>query len=169
VLSGSEIRARSTTYFCLSNTMFSFSSQCWQFICGFSHPFTSNFYHGVSYRYLVHVCLLWWHLNAFHLLPAIWVGYSGEHKEPCIRWGFRCPMWRAILRGKWVAHCKYRDCLVWTCVGPRKHVLDGVQIGATWRIPLNCPCAAAMRPYVKLLWPPVIYAFFYLCNLCFQF
>jgi len=29
-------------------------------------------------------------------------------------------------------------------------------IGATWRIRLNCPSAAAMRPYVKLLWPLVI-------------
>ena len=27
----------------------------------------------------------------------------------------------------------------------------GVHIGATWRIRLNCPCAAAMRPYVELL------------------
>jgi len=31
----------------------------------------------------------------------------------------------------------------------------GVHIGATWRIWLNRPCAAAMRPYVKLLWPLV--------------
>ena len=29
-------------------------------------------------------------------------------------------------------------------------------IGATLRIWLNCPSAAAMRPYVKLLWPLVI-------------
>jgi len=29
---------------------------------------------------------------------------------------------------------------------------DGGHIGATWRIRLNCPCAAAMQPYVKLLW-----------------
>jgi len=153
------------------NTMFSFSSQCWQFICGFSHPFTSNSYHGVSYRYLVHVCLLWWHLNAFHLLPAIWVVYWGEHKKPCIRWGPDAPCEGAILRGEMRGPlesigtlcpelCKNgwtdRDAAsVWTCVGPRKHVLDGVQIGATWRIPLNSPCAAAMRPYVKLLWPPL--------------
>jgi len=27
----------------------------------------------------------------------------------------------------------------------------GVHIGAVWRIRLNRPCAAAMRPYVKLL------------------
>jgi len=31
-----------------------------------------------------------------------------------------------------------------------------VHIDATWRIRLNHPCAAAMRPYVKLLWPLVI-------------
>jgi len=36
-----------------------------------------------------------------------------------------------------------------------KHVLDGVHIGETWRIRLNRPCAATMRPYVKLLSPPV--------------
>ena len=29
--------------------------------------------------------------------------------------------------------------------------LYGVHIGATWRIRLSRPCAAAMRPYVKLL------------------
>jgi len=32
----------------------------------------------------------------------------------------------------------------------------GVHIGATWRIRLSRPCAAAMRPYVKLRWPLVI-------------
>ena len=32
----------------------------------------------------------------------------------------------------------------------------GVHIGATWIIRLNRPCAAAMRPYVKLLWPLVL-------------
>jgi len=35
--------------------------------------------------------------------------------------------------------------------------IHGVQIGGTWRIRRNRPCAAAMRPYVKLLWPLVIY------------
>jgi len=38
-------------------------------------------------------------------------------------------------------------------VGPGNHVLDGVHIGASWRIRLNRPCAAAMWPYVKLLRP----------------
>jgi len=30
---------------------------------------------------------------------------------------------------------------LWTRMGQRKHVLGGVHAGATWRIPLNCPCA----------------------------
>jgi len=34
----------------------------------------------------------------------------------------------------------------------------GVNIGATWRIRWKRPCAAAMRPYVKLLWPLVIFS-----------
>jgi len=34
-------------------------------------------------------------------------------------------------------------------------LLDGVHTGATWRIRLNRPCAAAIRPYVRLLWPLV--------------
>jgi len=47
--------------------------------------------------------------------------------------------------------------VLWTRVAPSKRVyLMGVHIGATWRIPLNGPCAAAMRPYVKSLWPVVI-------------
>jgi len=32
-----------------------------------------------------------------------------------------------------------------------------LHIGTTWRIWLNHPCAAEMRPYVKLLWPLVWY------------
>ena len=40
---------------------------------------------------------------------------------------------------------------VWTRMGPRKHVLDGMHIGATWRIPMDRPCAAAVQPFVKLL------------------
>jgi len=63
----------------------------------------------------------------------------------------------------------------WARMGCRNHVLDGgpevlrdvamvtifwlyiygVHIGAIWRIRLNRPCAAAMRPYVKLLRPLV--------------
>ena len=37
----------------------------------------------------------------------------------------------------------------------RKRALMREHIGATWRIRLNRPSAAAMRPYVKLLWPLV--------------
>jgi len=39
---------------------------------------------------------------------------------------------------------------LWTWVVPRKHVLGGVHIGATWRIPLNRRCAAAMRPFCQI-------------------
>ena len=38
---------------------------------------------------------------------------------------------------------------MWTRVGPRKHVLDGVHIGTTCRIQLNRPGAAAIQTYVK--------------------
>jgi len=51
---------------------------------------------------------------------------------------------------------------LWTRMGPWKRVLHGVHTSATWRIRLNRPRsvgpngAAAMRPYVKLLWPLII-------------
>ena len=40
---------------------------------------------------------------------------------------------------------------LWTRLSRRKHFLQAVHIGATWRIRLTRPCAAAMRPYVILL------------------
>jgi len=48
-------------------------------------------------------------------------------------------------------------------------VLDGAHVGATWQIRLNRPCAAAMRPYVKLFGPHVIpwcYAVLFETYLC---
>jgi len=41
--------------------------------------------------------------------------------------------------------------VLWTLAGPRKHVLGEVHTDATWQTPLNRPCAAAMRPILKLL------------------
>ena len=38
-----------------------------------------------------------------------------------------------------------------TRVDQMTHVLDGVDIGATWQIRLNRPYAAVIRPYAKLL------------------
>jgi len=35
--------------------------------------------------------------------------------------------------------------------GPKKVCIRWVHIGATWQIPLNCPCAVVMRPVVNLL------------------
>jgi len=40
---------------------------------------------------------------------------------------------------------------VWTPLGPRKDVVYGVHIGATWRIRLNRPCTVAMRSFCQLL------------------
>ena len=34
-------------------------------------------------------------------------------------------------------------------------ILDGVHIGASWRIRLNRPCAVTMQPYVRLLRPVI--------------
>jgi len=40
---------------------------------------------------------------------------------------------------------------MWTRVGPRNHVLDGMHIDATWRIRLNHSCAAVMGVTVYAL------------------
>jgi len=38
---------------------------------------------------------------------------------------------------------------VWIRVGPRKHVLGGVHIGATWRMRLNRPCSMVIRLFCR--------------------
>jgi len=52
-----------------------------------------------------------------------------------------------------VSHCKTDEPIELpfggTRVGPRNRVLNWVYIGATWRIRLNDPCAAAMRTSVN--------------------
>jgi len=75
---------------------------------------------------------------------------SSGPKELCIRWGSRSPY----------AKGKFLGAKTWTRVIPRKHVLSGVHTGSTWQIPLNHPCAVAMR-----LWPLVICVMFiwYVC------
>jgi len=45
---------------------------------------------------------------------------------------------------------------MWTRMGPRKHVLDWMHIGATWRIRLNRPCMAAIWPFCQSTLPFVI-------------
>jgi len=57
---------------------------------------------------------------------------------------------------------------LWTLPWQPVLALYEVHIGGTWRIRLNRPCAVAMRPYVKLLWPlvclcvPFLFVFFLL-------
>jgi len=69
-------------------------------------------------------------------------------------------------RGKGVAHCKVqgfcavRELCKNSCTD-RDAVWDAAlgaaQPGTTWQIRLSRPCAAAMLPYVKLLWRHVNY------------
>ena len=51
---------------------------------------------------------------------------------------------RATQQGAARVRCKY-------FVDTDSGILEGVHIGAIWRIPLNRPCGVAMRPYIKLL------------------
>jgi len=96
---------------------------------------------------------------------ALWVVDSCGPKEPLLD-GVRIhPMRRGNFeREKGRPIVTYRDSLswaelnempfgMWTRVGPRKHVFDGLHIGTTWQIRLNRPCAVAMQSYVELLWP----------------
>jgi len=96
----------------------------------------------------------------------------------CISWGQDRHVKGQIIRGKDMSRHAWRQSAMsctklaelivlpfgfWTRVAGRKHkfnrirqvgplCLMGGHIGATWRIQLNSPSAAAMRPYVKLLW-----------------
>ena len=86
----------------------------------------------------------------------------GLHRSSVLDGSPDPPRERTILRGKGghcdvdpiATHCRQLcktavpiEMLfgMWTRLDPGYHVLDGVHIGDTWRIRLNCPCAAAMR------------------------
>jgi len=96
-----------------------------------------NFGQNVSWKLLEIVPAdlldtLWCHLGCWH-------GW-----EPCIRWGYRSPMWRGNFEAeRRQPIVKYNGYLpwagkkaepikmpfgMWTRVSPRNHVLDGVQI-----------------------------------------
>jgi len=113
---------------------------------------------------------------------VVWVMDSGEPKEACIRWSPDPACEGALIRGKGMpAHAHARryssvsyakiaepidlicrlGCGFGLAEGNRNSIvfcrlcqcsLAGGHIGATWRIRLNCPPAAATRPYVKLQW-----------------
>ena len=94
--------------------------------------------------------------------------WRGKGTAHCKVWG----LFRALCKNGWTD----RDVVaVWDAVGPRKCVLDGVDIGATRRIQLSRPCAAALWPYVKLLWPLVFSTHGVICScllpyvICFLF
>jgi len=97
--------------------------------------------------------------------------------------GVQIPHEKGQFWGKWSPIVKYRDFLPWAVKKPlnwsicrlscglgwakgntssivfarwRQCAIPCGHIGPTWRIRLNRPSAAAMRSYVKLLWPLVI-------------
>jgi len=112
------------------------------------------------------VCLsrLWalkkW-LNRSRCSLELWLWWP---KEPCV--GVQIPTCEAaILRVQWCRPSTYRD------MSGGRYTQIGVEpvrcgchlgctrwdhIGATWQIRLNRPCTAAMRPYIKLLWPVLL-------------
>jgi len=96
---------------------------------------------------------------------TVWGVDSGYGpNEPCIRWVQISTHEEAILT-EWSGRprtCRRSIYSKWLDRGRHRYggdadwdVLDDVHIGATWWIRLNRPCVAAMRPYVKLLWPLV--------------
>jgi len=65
--------------------------------------------------------------------PVVWIVGSGVPTEPCVP---NTPMGRGSFeQGKWRPIVKYRD---------------------------HLPCAAAMRSFVKFLWPLVVHCYHYL-------
>jgi len=108
------------------------------------------------------------------------LGYElGGPKEACIRWGPDSSCEWAIIRGIdipgyviWhsavscakiaeLINLAFGYVLGWAEGSTSFNrvcqcALMGGHIGATWQMQLNRPSAAAMRPYVQLLWPLII-------------
>ena len=86
------------------------------------------------------------------------MGSRSSHANGQFLWkehAWACPMTLChdLYKNSWTD----RDAvLVVDLAGPKMHVSSEVHSGASWRISLNRPCAAAMRHVVKLLWPLVI-------------
>jgi len=94
---------------------------------------------------------------------AVWVANSGWPKEA---WASRPHAQGQLWRGKGRPIVKYRDLLltavqkrlpiwtdrdaVWAGSGGPKEACVGVHIVASWRIWLNRPCVAAMRPFCQI-------------------
>ena len=79
-------------------------------------------------------------------------GHAGRH------YAVSCAKWlnRSICHLGCGLRCAEGSTSSIVFAGWRQCALMGGHTGATWRIRFNRPSAAAMRPYVKLLWPLVI-------------
>jgi len=110
---------------------------------------------------------------------TVWVMDSDGPSEACIRCGPDPPCEGAIISEKDVpGHARWQSAVscakmaepidlrfgLWTRVGRRKHKFNLIRqvapTGTSHRIRLNRPSAAAMCPYVILLWPLVIIIIF---------
>ena len=74
---------------------------------------------------------------------------------PCVKGQWWWAKWGRSVYSKWLGSAS-----TGTVRMPIRVYYMGMHIGATWWIRLNEPsvCVAAMRPYVKLVWPVVITA-----------
>ena len=103
---------------------------------------------GVTYRYILTITLsIFYRPDA---LPAAQPTVSKHWRHI----GLSAVINNGIYYSNMESHCKTNSWsdqdYVWDVdcglrVGPRKHVLDGVHIGAACQIWVTCPCAALMR------------------------
>ena len=69
----------------------------------------------------------------------------GEKGRPVVMWSDSLP---------WAVQ-RLPNRLRWHLGVAKEACIGGMHTGATWRILMNCPCSAAMRPVINLLWPLV--------------
>jgi len=123
-------------------------------VCHDSEPYTKTPLNRSTCRFV-------WMLTRVgsrdHVSEGVWIPNAkgqlwGGKGQPIVMYRDLLP-W-AVQKGLNRSRCRLRYAygLGWA---QGSIVLDGVHIGATRRTRLNRLCAAAMRPFVKLLWPLV--------------
>jgi len=109
----------------------------WTLVMCFEHSWPRSIYTGRTHRFTMHILTT----------------DEYEHPWPWLHVYGLCT-WVAFWDAIWVVDSDglKEACVTWE------------HIGATWRMWLNRPCAATMRPYVKLLWPLVLFWLRLLCS-----
>jgi len=98
-------------------------------------PFCLWTWMGLRKHKLNHICQMV-PMCTSSIVFARWRQYAQQHS--------------AMICGK-IAELIEMPFWLWTRVGPRKHVLHGVHIGASWRIRLNRRCPAALQKRLNQL------------------